>query len=169
MSRWSLWASLSSSAKLDTDLDCWFVKQGCLANTLREFSLSNQDQASSWEFWLRTGVRAGHTYVFRILCWFWRLRISGLSGKGQTRGRGWADYCYCCCCWVAQSWPTLFTPWTVACQAPLCMGFPRQEYWSELPCPTPGDLPDPGIEPVISCTGRQIPYHCTTWETWINR
>ena len=61
------------------------------------------------------------------------------------------------------------TPWTVACQAPLCMGFPRQEYWSELPCPTPGDLPDPGIEPVISCTGRQIPYHCTAWEAWINR
>ena len=37
---------------------------------------------------------------------------------------------------------------TVACQAPLCMGFSRQEYWSGLPCPPPGDLPDPGIEPV---------------------
>ena len=40
------------------------------------------------------------------------------------------------------------TPWTVACQAPLSMGFSRQEYWSGLPCPTPGDLPDPGIKPV---------------------
>ena len=39
------------------------------------------------------------------------------------------------------------TPWTVACQAPLSMGFSRQEYWSELPLPSPGDLPDPGIEP----------------------
>ena len=39
------------------------------------------------------------------------------------------------------------TPWTVACQAPLSMGFPRQEYWSELLFPLPGDLPDPGIEP----------------------
>ena len=38
------------------------------------------------------------------------------------------------------------TPWTVARQAPLSMGFPRQEYWSELPSPSPGDLPDPGIE-----------------------
>ena len=38
-------------------------------------------------------------------------------------------------------------PWTVVHQAPLCMGFPRQEYWSRLPFPTPGDLPDPGIEP----------------------
>jgi len=39
------------------------------------------------------------------------------------------------------------TPWTVDDQTPLSMGFSRQEYWSGLPCPPPGDLPDPGIEP----------------------
>ena len=39
------------------------------------------------------------------------------------------------------------TPWTVAYQAPLSMGFSRQEYWSGLPFPSPGDIPDPGIEP----------------------
>ena len=39
------------------------------------------------------------------------------------------------------------TPWTVAHQAPLSMEFSRQEYWSGLPCPSPGDLPDPGIKP----------------------
>ena len=38
------------------------------------------------------------------------------------------------------------TPWFVAHQAPLSMGFPRQEYWSGLPFPSPGDLPDPGIK-----------------------
>ena len=38
------------------------------------------------------------------------------------------------------------TPWTVAHQAPLFLGFFRQEYWSGLPFPPPGDLPDPGIE-----------------------
>ena len=38
------------------------------------------------------------------------------------------------------------TPWTVACQAPLCMGFSRQEYWSWLPFPSPGDILDPGIK-----------------------
>ena len=38
------------------------------------------------------------------------------------------------------------TPWTVAYKAPLSMGFSRQEYWSGLPFPSPGDLPDPGIE-----------------------
>ena len=39
------------------------------------------------------------------------------------------------------------TPWTLAPQVPLSMGFSRQEYWSRLPFPSPGDLPDPGIEP----------------------
>ena len=39
------------------------------------------------------------------------------------------------------------TPWTRAYQAPASMGFSRQEYWSELPFPSPGDIPDPGIEP----------------------
>ena len=39
------------------------------------------------------------------------------------------------------------TPWTVAHQTPPSRGFCRQEYWSGLPCPSPGDLPDPGIEP----------------------
>ena len=48
---------------------------------------------------------------------------------------------------VAKSCLTLVTLWTVACQAPLPMGFSRQEYWSGLPFPSPGDLPDPGIEP----------------------
>ena len=41
----------------------------------------------------------------------------------------------------------LATPWTVGHQAPPSVGFPRQEYWSGLPFPSPGDLPDPGIEP----------------------
>ena len=40
---------------------------------------------------------------------------------------------------------------TVACQAPLSMGFSKQEYWSGFPCPSPGDLPDPGIKPVSLC------------------
>ena len=49
---------------------------------------------------------------------------------------------------VAKSCLTLATLWTVACQAPLSMEFSRQEYWNGLPCPPPGDLPDPGIKPV---------------------
>ena len=45
---------------------------------------------------------------------------------------------------------SIVTLWTIAHQAPLSMGFPRQEYCSGLPFPSPRDLPDPGIEPVAS-------------------
>ena len=48
---------------------------------------------------------------------------------------------------VAKSCPTLATPWTIARQASLSMGFSRQKYWSGLPFSSPEDLPDPGIEP----------------------
>ena len=54
-----------------------------------------------------------------------------------------------CCCLVAQPCPTLFvTPWTLVFQVPLSVGFPSQEYWSEQPFPSPGDLPDPGMQHV---------------------
>ena len=48
---------------------------------------------------------------------------------------------------VSKSCLNLVTTWTVACQAPLSISFPRQEYWSGLPFPSPGDLPYPGIKP----------------------
>ena len=51
------------------------------------------------------------------------------------------------CVLVAQLCLTLCDPWTVAHQAPLSMEFSRQEYWSGLPCPSPGNLPNPGIKP----------------------
>ena len=47
------------------------------------------------------------------------------------------------------------TPWAVAHQAPPSMGFSRQEYWSGVPFPPPGDLPDPGIEPA-SCVSLAL-------------
>ena len=61
------------------------------------------------------------------------------------------------------------TPWIVACQVPLSMGFPRQEYQNGLSFSTSGDLPDPGMEPMfrVSCIDRLILYHCTTWETLV--
>ena len=48
---------------------------------------------------------------------------------------------------VAQSCRHFVTPWTVAHQAPLSMGFSRQEYWNGLPFPSPGGLPDPATQP----------------------
>ena len=57
------------------------------------------------------------------------------------------------------------TPWTAAHQAPPSMEFSRQEYWSGLPFPTPGDLSDPGLEPAFLhlLHGRQILYHRATF------
>ena len=57
----------------------------------------------------------------------------------------------------------LVTPQTVACQAPLTMGFPKQEYSSGLPFPPPGDLPDSGIKPALA--GRLYPW--AAWEALI--
>ena len=53
----------------------------------------------------------------------------------------------CCYCLLAKLCPLFTTQWTVACQAPLSLGFPRQEYWIGLPFPSPVDLPGSGIKP----------------------
>ena len=68
---------------------------------------------------------------------------------------------------LLQLCPTLVTPWTVALQVPLSMGFSKQEYGSGQPFPPPGDLPDPGIEPASltspALAGRFF-ITSTTWE-----
>ena len=53
-------------------------------------------------------------------------------------------------------------PWTVAHQAPLSMGFSRQEFWSGLPFPSPGDLPDPGIKPTSLASSALVGRFFTT-------
>ena len=58
------------------------------------------------------------------------------------------------------------TPWTLACQAPLSMDFSRQEYWCGLPFPTPGDLPDSGIEPTSLASPASTGRFFTTNATW---
>ena len=58
------------------------------------------------------------------------------------------------------------TPWTIACQAPLSMRFSRQESWSGLPCPPPGDLPDPEVEPASLMSPALAGGFFTTSTTW---
>ena len=69
------------------------------------------------------------------------------EGKG---GRGDGNVCAC----VLSCIRLFAIPWTVALQALLSLGFPRQEYWSGLTFPPPGDLPNPGIEPVSPTLAR---------------
>ena len=67
---------------------------------------------------------------------------------------------------VAKSCPPLATPQTVPCQAPLSVEFSRQEYWSGLPFPSPGDLPDPEIKPRSPALQANSLPHSIRWE-WL--
>ena len=62
----------------------------------------------------------------------------------------------------------LANPWTVDHQAPLSMGFSRQEYWSGLPCAPPGGLPDAGIEPLSPALAGRLFTTSASWETLHN-
>ena len=67
------------------------------------------------------------------------------------------------CVWLCE------TPWTVACQIPLPMGFSRQVYWNGVPCPPPGDLPDPGIEHTSLTSPALAGGFFNTGTTWVAR
>ena len=74
---------------------------------------------------------------------------------------------YVLCCAKLLSHVRLFaTPWTVTHQAPLSMEFSRREYWNGLPCPPPGDLPNPGTEPVSLTSLALAGMFFTTSATW---
>ena len=91
-------------------------------------------------------------------------------GRGEMRrqedprGRGGEETGSRALCQVASVVSDSATPWTVARKTPLSMGFSRQECWSGLPCPPPGDLPNPGIEPA-SLTSLALAggFFNTTW------
>ena len=85
----------------------------------------------------------------------------------------WIIVCVCvCACTVScfSRGQLFMTLWTAAHQTPLSMGFSRQEYWSGLPRPSPGDLPDPGAEPASlkspALAGRFFTASAI-WEAWI--
>ena len=71
---------------------------------------------------------------------------AGMKWEKVRTGTSW-EACVCCTCCVLSHVCLFAIPWTVALQAPLSMGFSRQEYWSGLPFSPPGDRPNPGIKP----------------------
>ena len=82
--------------------------------------------------------------------------------KGRLGCEGWGGGAVALSCFSHVR--LLVTPWIVARQAPLSTGFSRQEHWSGLPFPTPGDLLNPGMEPT-SLTSLVLAVECfTTWE-----
>ena len=111
-------------------------------------------EVSLW-MWFREGLGWG--------AWrWWREAVVGSQATSQCLcvceracARVFRQPVYITVCVCVQAWAQslsrvrLFvTPWIIACQAPLSMGFPREEYWSGLPFHSPGDLLDPGIESV---------------------
>ena len=81
-------------------------------------------------------------YLLLIVSYFWVADSWTLS--------------YCCCLVAKLCQNSFVTPRAVAFQAPLSMGFPRQEYWSRLPFPSPGDLLDPGIKPASPALAGRV-------------
>ena len=90
---------------------------------------------------------------FQVIVIF--LKLPGSSGvvvmfNNKLSNRKKSLYTYICVC-VCSHARLFITPWTVACQAPLSMEFSKQEYWSGLPFPPPGDLPNQGQNPHLLC------------------
>ena len=121
----------------------------------------------------------------RTCCIAHRTLLNVMWQPGWEGSWGRMDTCICvaellCCPPETITWligyacrPSHFSPvwlfatlWTVTRQAPLSMGFSRQEYWSGLPCPLPGDLPDPGIEPASLMSPALAGWFFNTSATW---
>ena len=116
---------------------------------LRSWTITEWEKSSVW---LEEGIS---TLFFSTLTW--ELRKQRRQAAAQI-----PCLLYYACVLIRFSHVQLFaTPWTVARQAPLYMGFSRQEYWSGLPFPSPVDLPNPGIEPGSPTAGRFF----TIWAT----
>ena len=85
----------------------------------------------------------------------------------HAHSQGKCLYISCMCVCTVQLCPALYKPMDCSLSGSSSMEFSRQEYWRGLPFPSPGNLPHSGTETVslrISCVGRQILYHCATWE-----
>ena len=111
-------------------------------------------------FFIIWATREAYSVFTFCLHWFLGLRLEDESHITLERplvaSGNRTDNCfrvpkcsyYCCYHLVEKSCLTLVIPWTVACQTPLSIGFPRQEYWSELPFPSPGESSWPWIKTV---------------------
>ena len=103
--------------------------------------------------WTEGSGRLGEQPVFGILC----VLVFYCCSNKHHRFVAWNSTNY-----------SSAIPWTVALQAPLFMGFPRQEYWNGLPFPSPGDPPDPGIDPASPALAGRF-FTTATWEAPITK
>ena len=118
----------------------------------------------NWKLWFLISKNLVTWPKYTHCChWEWNpcgwLRLMVWAGMNvEESATGSRTHTFLDVCVHAQSLSPVWLfwdPWAKACQAPLSMGFPRQEYWSRLPFSPPGDVPDPGIEPTsLAWAGR---------------
>ena len=117
------------------------LQYSCVGNPMHRGAWRAQSMGLQNRTYQHTQAQAALLQSLKI-CWH-------LGGNKQECERVFHllfQLCVCVCESFSRVW-FYVTPWTVACQASLSMGFSRQDYWSGLPFPSPGDLPNPGIEP----------------------
>ena len=121
----------------------WSLASGSACSAHITFTSRSRDRPLTYTTLLGCMMRQG----FRLQMWE-NVALTGFVYKKKKEWNSLGFYTLPIkgVCMLSHFSPVLFfaTPWTVALQAPLSMGFPRQEYWSGLPCPLPEDLPDPG-------------------------
>ena len=109
------------------DIYPWDVVTACLKYCLKLFRNSALKKKKEKKFSTKSSLKTVHNGWIKCM----KLSFPNLA-----------------CVQLLSSVQLFGTPWTIARQSPLLMGFPRQEYWNGLPFPSPGDLPDPEIKPV---------------------
>ena len=145
----------------------WAMKSGCLAE-----AISKQCWRSSLVLLYCFQWHTRKSKLFHTVFIHMHTQVGYYSDKRRKKSchlqqHGWTLRALCACdaCMLSHVW--LFaTPRTVAHQASLFMEFSRQEYWSGLPCPPPGDLPDPGIETESLSSPALAGIFFTTSATW---
>ena len=125
-------------------------------HTPKKFLDSQQPQYYSEQFFLifkfikKKKDAIAFLHPFLCYCWYLTCCVSLMAVFVSSLVNYLLRQSLCvslCVCLLSPLW-FFATPWTVACQPSLSVGFPRQEYWSGLPFPPPGDLPIPGIKPM---------------------
>ena len=131
-----------------------------LQASFNSVGLKKEENLIYWEHKRKSKERNGNIVLHLFILLLLGLRQKGLTDLSTislANDIGWGC--------VLSHVQLCVTPWTVGHQTPLSMGFSRHEYWSELPSPTPGNLPDPRIEPASPVSpelaGRFLYYSAT--------
>ena len=140
-------------------IHCWSVSHSVTSNSANLWTMALQVPLS-WNF-LAKNTEVGSHFILQGIFQPRSPALQAHSLPSEPPGNMQSNHA----CVLSHVW--LFaTLWLIAHQAPLSMEFSRQEYWSGLPFPSPGDLPHPGIEPTSLASPALVDRFFTTTATW---